>query len=141
MIGTILMIACILLIGLGGTINFGDDETKEEDVSKSDEQKEDENMYVFLAILMAIITGAVFTFNTISINYCISNNFDLNQATYDSAIMLFVPLFALFMNEIYVNKFQYDLTDVIWSVVFIVESVIGVTCLSWGFHYGMAAPV
>ena len=76
-----------------------------------DEQEESKGLYIFLSLILAVVTGANFTLNTVTINYVIKNGFDLNQANYDANMIQFFPSFFMFMYEFYVNEFPYTAYD------------------------------
>ena len=68
-----------------------------------------------LTVIFALVTGMAFTYNTVTIEYCIRNGFDLNQASYDANLVLFVPAFLMYWVELEANGFPYTVYDTLAS--------------------------
>lgn len=144
--GTFLIITCILLIAFGGLQTGDAAPSVEEDVvaKVSDTMKkeqEEKNLNVAITIVLALVTGMAFTYNTVTIEYCIRNGFDLNQASYDANLVLFIPFFIMYMVELKQNGFPYTVMDTVAASAQMTLITLGIICFSFACQFGKAAPV
>ena len=73
------MIICVVIIALGGMVTVREEEAVEVMNSKTVTEEEDKErlMNVVLAIVFALLTAGAFTFNVVSIQFCVNLNFDV----------------------------------------------------------------
>jgi hypothetical protein len=129
-LGTFFILLCVVLIALGGA-SGGDT------VDFTEEERKENNLYLALALIFAIISGFVLSLNTVTIQYTIHTGFDLDQANYDGGGMIgfaLIPFYIYFRNE-------YELMDIIVATLVTVLITMGVIFFSRSLQCGMAGPV
>lgn len=78
-----MIIACILAIGCGGVLNDAPVEEVVLDIPTPgvgvvDVEDPDKIFNVVVTLILALVTGGAFTYNTVTIQQCINSGFDLN---------------------------------------------------------------
>lgn len=68
--GTFCILSCVVLIALGGATSSSSD--------VSEEERKEKNMYLIISVLMALLSGFVLSLNTVSVQYTIMTNFELD---------------------------------------------------------------
>ena len=94
-----------MLIALGGAGG--------ESVDFTDEERKENNKFLALALIFALLSGLVLSINTVTIQYTIHTGFELDQANYDGGGMVgffLIPFFIYFRKE-------YELMDVFIATV------------------------
>lgn len=81
---------------------------------------------MILSLCMALLSGFVLSLNTVSIQYTIMANFDIDQANYDGSCMCGVVLIPVF---IYFRK-QYEFMDVAVATLVVFFVTAGIICFS-----------
>lgn len=91
--GTLLIIACIVLVSVGGP----SDDSKKEATVVSDEVKAAQQYNLMMAIIFATIVGFVLAFNSVSVQECIRVGCDVDQANYDGFFVFFLGIFPAYL--------------------------------------------
>ena len=118
-----------MLIALGGAGG--------ESVDFTDEERKENNKFLALALIFALLSGLVLSINTVTIQYTIHTGFELDQANYDGGGMVgffLIPFFIYFRKE-------YELMDVFIATVVVVLVTLGVIFFSRSLQCGIAGPV
>ena len=94
-----------------------------------------------MSVVFALSTGASFTHGAVSIQYCVTQGFDLAQASYDAYTMLHFFTFILYWYEYLVNDFEYTLEDTALASLQMFLITVGIISISYAISYGKAAPI
>ena len=131
-LGTFFILLSVVLIAFGGAGGSSD-----ESLEVTDEVRKEQNLFLALALLFAIISGFVLSMNTVTIQYAIESGFNLDQANYDGGAMaglFLIPFFTYFRKE-------YEMMDVLIGTVSVILVTIGVIFFSRSLQCGNAGPV
>ena len=121
--GTFLVLGCVGLISMGGSNQSGEGEIN--------------NLYLVLAVVMALLTGLNLSVNTVHIQYVIEMGFDVDQSNYDGGFLvaiLYMPFIIAYRNKFTLAVFGF-------STIAIFLGTLGVICFSRALKYGNAGPV
>ena len=91
-----------------------------------------------MSLVFAVTCGAVFTLNTITIQWAIHLGCDIDQANYDSYFILTVICLPFFLYELEVNKTPYTFDDAIISAAIIWIMALCIQSFSRAIEVGMA---
>ena len=143
LIGTIFITVCVVLISVGSAFKSKDPTADaDQNVAEAEPGKLEEDggqtVYLLLAIAFAVLTALVFAGNTISIQYVIESGFNIDQANYDSYMLLSIVLFGIFMAQ---DKSQYELYDHLMANCNIVIIILGIFAFTRALASGNAGPV
>ena len=127
-IGTILILACVTLISLPPKkVSFEHGSAEDYDLNQ---------LFLALALVMALAAGLTLSFNTVNIYYVIGTGFDLDQANYDGISLLgllYFPLCLYFRKE-----FGWEIYVI--ATVAVTFGTMGVISISRAMKYGNAGP-
>ena len=118
-IGSLLIIVCIVLIGIGATLKQQEKEEEEKKVAVDEKKDEDYTFNLIMSILFAVATGALFTLNTVTIQWAIHLGCDIDQANYDSYLIMTFMCLPFFLYELEVNETPYTVDDALISATII----------------------
>lgn len=72
-IGTFFILLSVVLIALGGAGGSSDDS-----VEITEEQQKEQNLFLALALIFALLSGFILSMNTVTIQYAIESGFNLD---------------------------------------------------------------
>ena len=72
-LGTFFILLSVVLIALGGAGGSSDDS-----VEITQEQQKEQNLFLALALIFALLSGFILSMNTVTIQYAIESGFNLD---------------------------------------------------------------
>ena len=108
---------------------------------KGEKSSETVGLYLFLAILFALLVGLIFAINSVSIFSIINQGLNIDQANYDGNILLGIVFLVIFIVQYSKDGLIFTLFDFAVAQVSIVMVVLGVILFSRAIKIGKAGPV
>jgi uncharacterized membrane protein len=130
MVGICFVISCILVISLSG--GDGDAETGT--------TEKEAHFVKFAAISSAVLTGLMFTLNSVDIHYSLKTGISPMQMNIDGAASWGLVVFPLFLNE-QLNGDGYAFNDILFANMSMMIATLAIVCMSAALQNGKAGHV
>ena len=140
-IGTLLMLPCIVFIALGSAPEAKSSEeapaAADDDESYTDEEKQ---IFAILSVSFAMMAPFFWTARCLYLRLSEDRyNYNLFDLAIDSQI--YQNLFATIVYVVYLTKFEFELNILVEGSVFAVFQIIGMTAMSLAYRYGPGGPI
>lgn len=134
--GGLFIIVAVALISIGGTGggHGGSDMT----YGLTEKEK---STNLVLAVIMAIVTGLVFSLNSLSIQFCTSKGCGVAQANMDGMLIMFAIMLPGFWVIANGEDNPYGWYEINLATAILVAQVVGIISLSVGLANGSGGPV
>jgi hypothetical protein len=132
LIGTIFVIICVALIGIGGAL----------DKPAADfEGNEDERIFnLIMALIFGILTGLAFAISAFNLQVVINSGFSVDQANFDGNCMLGLVFLGIYIGRMINDSSQYDVWDFLLANGAVTCMTAGVIFLGRSIACGYGGP-